>query len=80
METPETNVKHAAINLMRHKMLVQIAEGVSTPELSIEDVNEILLVAGFPVITPNEIHAKEVEVIKVERRADHDYTDDYDAI
>ena len=62
-ETPESNVKAAGIKLMRHKMLVQIAMGVSTPELTIEDVNEILLVSGFPLITPDEINKKEVEVM-----------------
>lgn len=72
METPENNVRHAAIKLMRHKMLAQIAEGISQPELSIEDVNEILLVAGFPVIMPDEIHAKDLKVIRVEREADYD--------
>ena len=41
-ETPETNVKMAALKLMRHKMLVMIAEGRSYANLDIEDVNETL--------------------------------------
>ena len=71
-ETPETNVKGAALNVMRHKMLVQIGKGLSYPSLDIDDVNEILIVAGLPVIIPDEIKAPELDVIKVEKEAEHD--------
>lgn len=71
-ETPETNVKGAALNVMRHKMLVQIGKGLSYPSLDIDDVNEILIVAGLPVIVPDEIKAPELDVIKVEKEAEHD--------
>ena len=71
-ETPTTNVTHAAIKLGRHKLLVQMASGSRYPSLSLEDFNEMLVVAGLPVIVPEEINAKEVEVIKVEREADYD--------
>lgn len=64
LETPESNIKYAALKLMRHKMLVQIAEGRATPNLYIEDVNEILIVAGLPAIIPTEVNKKEVEVIQ----------------
>ena len=63
-ETPETNVKRAALNLMRHKMLMQIASGSNMPCLYYEDVNEILLVAGLPVIVPSEINKQELNVIE----------------
>lgn len=69
LETPETNVKHAALQLLRHKMLTQIATS-NYPTLSPEDVNEVLLVAGLPVIVPNEINSKEVNVIKVEKETE----------
>lgn len=65
-ETPETNVKGAALNVMRHKMLVQIGKGSTYPSLDLEDVNEVLIVAGLPVIVPEEIKAPELKIIKTE--------------
>lgn len=62
-ETPENNVKMAALKAMRHMMLVQIGKGSTYPSLDLEDVNLILTVAGLPVIVPGEINKKEVEVI-----------------
>ena len=61
-ETPETNVKMAALKLMRHKALIKLAKDRNYL-LDIEDVNEILLVAGLPVIMPEELNKKEVEVM-----------------
>lgn len=66
-ETPETNVKAAALKLMRHKMLIQIGKDRAYPSLGIEDINEILLVAGLPVIVPDEVLAPQVEVINVDK-------------
>lgn len=63
-ETPETNVRMAALKLMRYKMLAQIAHGNDAPCLYYEDVNEVLLVAGLPVIVPAEINKKDLEVIE----------------
>lgn len=63
-ETPENNVKLAALKLLRHKMLVQIAESEHTPTLYIEDLNEAMLVAGLPLIVPDEVRKKVVEVIE----------------
>lgn len=63
-ETPETNVKLAALNLMRFKAMREIANDKNPNYvLGIDDVNEILLVAGLPVIVPGEVNKKEVEVI-----------------
>ncbi len=69
-ETPETNVKVAALNLLRHKMLVNLAEAAKskysyTASIKVEDVNEVMLVAGLPLIIPEEINVKEVKVIKL---------------
>ena len=61
METPETNVKLAALNLLRFKMLTKIGEG--SFYLNEQDVNEVLTVAGLPVIVPGELNKKELEVI-----------------
>lgn len=72
-ETPETNVKSAALKLLRHKALVRVSKG-SIFLLEIEDVNEILTVAGLPLITPAEVNAPEVDVIKVEKE-EPDYGD-----
>lgn len=66
-ETPESNVMVAALNLLRHKMLVQLADDAKYASVKMEDVNEVMLVAGLPLIVPSEIHAKEVEVIKVNK-------------
>ena len=61
METPETNVKLAALNLLRHKALMELANGCCL--LNEKDINEVLLVAGLPVIVPDEINKKELEVM-----------------
>ena len=60
-----------ALGLARFKMQIRVAEGKS-PILYDTDLNELFVVAGLPVIVPEEINAKEVEVIKVEREVDHD--------
>lgn len=65
-ETPESNIKLAALRLLRHKALVKLAQD-RTYLLDIEDVNEILTVANLPVIMPEELKAKEIDVIKVNR-------------
>lgn len=65
IETPETNVKMAALKLMRHKVLIQISKN-QYPMLSIDDVNEVLTVAGLPVVVPDEVKAKEVDIIQPE--------------
>jgi len=60
-----------ALELVRHKALVNVAEGYNYV-LDIEDVNECLVVAGLPLIVPGEINAKEVNIIKTEKEANHD--------
>lgn len=67
METPETNVKMAALNLLRHKMLIEVGRGSTFPMLTLDDINEVLIVAGLPVITPNEVNAPELKIIKTKR-------------
>ena len=66
-ETPTTNVTNAAIKLGRHKMLIQIAEGMNHPTLSLNDFNEMLVVAGLPVIVPSEVDVPELKVIKINK-------------
>ena len=75
-ETPETNVKAAALKLMRHKMLIEVGKDRAFPSLSIDDVNEILVVAGLPVIIPEEIKVPEVDVIKVDKTDSEEANDD----
>lgn len=65
-ETPECNIKLAALRLLRHKALVKLAQD-RTYLLDIEDVNEILTVANLPVIMPAEINTKEINVIKLDK-------------
>ena len=69
-ETPETNVKVAALNLARHKMLVQIAKGHTYPSLDIDDLNEVLMVAGLPVIVPQEVNTPELKIIQTSKDFD----------
>ena len=66
-ETPENNVKLAALNAMRHMMLVQIGKGSTYPSLDLEDVNLILTVAGLPVIVPSEVDVPELKEIKINK-------------
>lgn len=68
-ETPENNVKLAALRLMRFKALREIGKVYKTDEwvLRLQDVNEILTVAGLPVIVPEELKTPEIDVIKVNR-------------
>lgn len=65
MDTPETNVKLAALNLLRYKMLKSIEknEGRYTPDIDVEELNDVLIVAGLPVVTPAEVKAKEIDVL-----------------
>lgn len=78
-ETPERNVNWAALKLLRHKMLVELGK-CKYPSLDVDDINEVLVVAGLPVIVPDEIKAKEVDVIKVDKEVEHDNTDKYNII
>lgn len=62
-ETPETNVKLAALKLMRFKAMCEDPNSLSEWVLQLRDVNEILTVAGLPVIMPGKTNEKEVEVM-----------------
>lgn len=60
----ETREKRAevAMELLRHKALMQIAKG-GPCLLDENDINEILIVAGLKVIVPDEVNKKELEVM-----------------
>ena len=64
-ETPETNVKLAALKLLRFKAMREMGRNdkYSNYALTIDDVNEILTVAGLPVIVPGELETEELKVI-----------------
>ena len=62
MET-KTEYLKAALELLKFKAMRQMAIGKSTCTLNEDDVNEILIVAGLPVITPESFNKKELEVI-----------------
>lgn len=57
----------AAIELARHKMLMQMAKGYSFG-LNEEDINEVMIVAGLPLLTPDELNAPELDVIKFDKK------------
>lgn len=69
-ETPDNNVRAAALRLMRFKALIEVRNSTNEWVLNLRDVNEILTVAGLPVIVPEEVHVKEVDVIKVDKEAE----------
>lgn len=52
-----------ALELARFKMEVQVAKGRS-PYLDDEDLNEILITAGLPLLQPGELE-KEVDLINL---------------
>ncbi len=54
----------AALDLMRFKTLCEIQKDNCRYVLDIDDVNEILITAGLPVIVPDEINEKEVKIIE----------------
>ena len=55
----------AALELLRYKMLKAIEKNKSNyaTELKVEELNDILLVGGLPVVVPDEVKVKEVDVI-----------------
>ena len=68
MFTPEeqSGVRYnAALELLRYKMLKAIEKNKSNyaTELKVEELNDILLVGGLPVVVPDEVKVKEVDVI-----------------
>lgn len=58
-----TNTKairsEAALELARYKMRKEISGGHKYPSLDEDDVNEIMLVAGLPFISANEMDVLE---------------------
>ena len=52
----------AALVLLRHKALMQLAHG-GLCLLDENDINEVLIVAGLPVVIPGELEKKELEVM-----------------
>ena len=55
----------AALELLEFKAMRQMCEGKTTCALDENDVNEILMVAGAGVITPDSFKAKSLEVIEL---------------
>ena len=63
MKALEQSRLQAALELLAHKALMQMVETKSTCTLDENDVNDIMLVAGAPLITPDSLKAKTLEVI-----------------
>lgn len=64
-ETKEMRAQ-IALDLARYKMQVEVAQGRS-PVLYDEDLNEIFVVAGLPLLTKGELD-EEVKLVNIERR------------
>ena len=56
-----------ALELARFKMQVLVARGY-TPALTDEDINELFVVAGLPLLEPGELE-QEVELINIKKEA-----------
>lgn len=72
MFTPEeqNSIRYnAALELLRYRMLKAIENNQTTyaPEIKVEELNDILLVGGLPVVVPEEVNAKELDVIQVKK-------------
>ena len=61
-ETKATRAE-IALELARYKMQVSVAQGYS-PTLGDNDLNEIFVVAGLPLLQPGELK-KEVNLINI---------------
>ena len=70
--TPQETREHRAIvalELARHIALMKLAEK-RTYVMDFEEFNNIMVVAGMPLVVPEEIHKKEIDVIKVNEEAE----------
>lgn len=66
MFTPEeqSSIRHkAALELARHMMMVKVARGCH-PYLDDEELNELFVVAGLPLLEPGELE-EEVKLINI---------------
>ena len=55
-----------ALELARHIALMKVAQN-RTYMLDVEEFNNIMVVAGMPLLTPAEVNAKEIDVIPVDQ-------------
>ena len=72
--TPQETKEHRAIvalELARHIALMKVAQN-RTYMLDVEEFNNIMVVAGMPLLTPAEVTAKEIDVIKVDKVNEED--------
>ena len=57
-------IEQAALRLLRYKMVKRVEESDSAfPSIEVKELNDILVTANLPVVTPSEVKAKEVKVI-----------------
>ena len=67
--TPQETREHRAIvalELARHIALMKLAQN-RTYVMDFEEFNNIMVVAGMPLIIPEEVNEKEIDVIKVDK-------------
>ena len=55
-----------ALELARHIALMKVAQN-RTYMLDVEEFNNIMVVAGMPLLMPEEVNIKEIDVIKVDK-------------
>lgn len=66
-----------ALELLRFKVLKELTESSNHQwVIRLKDVNEVFLVARMPLIVPDEMNAKEINVIKFDKESQDDNTDD----
>lgn len=66
-ETKELRSK-VALDLARYKMQIKVAKG-EAPSLDDNDVNELFVVAGLPLLGPGELD-QELKVINIGREGE----------
>lgn len=59
----QVNRMKAALELLKFKAMLTMCDGKETCTLNENDVNEVLIVAGMGVITPESFEKKELEVL-----------------
>lgn len=67
--TPQETREHRAVvalELARFIALERLAKD-RTYMIDIEDFNKIMIVAGMPLLMPEEVNAKEIDVIPVDQ-------------
>ena len=68
--TPQETKEHRAVvamELLRFLMLREVGSGRHYTSIDIDTLNEVLCVAGLPLVVPEDVKEKEIDVINISR-------------